>query len=184
LGCDFFIAGTHKWIFGPRGTGIIWGSKQGWNNCNAVIPSFSQSYDVWLGNSTQAQVPVGEHMSPGGFHSFEHRWALPAAFKLHLRLGKANVQKRIHQLNTQTKQGLAKMSHVKLYTPMSTELSSGLVCFDVDGLSPEQVVEHMHSKGIIMSSTPYRESYARFAPSLINNEAEIDKALAEIRALA
>jgi selenocysteine lyase/cysteine desulfurase len=184
LGCDFFIAGTHKWIFGPRGTGIIWGSKQGWNNCNAVIPSFSQSYDVWLGNSTQAQVPVGEHMSPGGFHSFEHRWALPAAFKLHLRLGKANVQKRIHQLNTQTKQGLAKMSHVKLYTPMSTELSSGLVCFDVDSLSPEQVVEHMHSKGIIMSSTPYRESYARFAPSLINNEAEIDKALAEIRALA
>ncbi|MEZ9538478.1 MULTISPECIES: aminotransferase class V-fold PLP-dependent enzyme [unclassified Shewanella] len=184
LGCDFFIAGTHKWIFGPRGTGIIWGSKRGWNNCSAVIPSFSLSYDVWLGNSTQAQVPMGEHMSPGGFHSFEHRWALPAAFELHLRLGKANVQQRIHQLNTQTKQGLAKMSHVTLYTPMATELSSGLVCFDVDGLSPQQVVEHMHTKGIIMSSTPYRDSYARFAPSLINNEAEIDKALSEIQALA
>ncbi|MDO6678589.1 aminotransferase class V-fold PLP-dependent enzyme [Shewanella sp. 4_MG-2023] len=184
LGCDFFIAGTHKWIFGPRGTGIIWGSKRGWNNCSAVIPSFSLSYDVWLGNSTQAQVPMGEHMSPGGFHSFEHRWALPAAFELHMRLGKANVQQRIHQLNTQTKQGLAKMSHVTLYTPMATELSSGLVCFDVDGLSPQQVVEHMHTKGIIMSSTPYRDSYARFAPSLINNEAEIDKALSEIQALA
>ncbi|WP_241904070.1 aminotransferase class V-fold PLP-dependent enzyme [Shewanella sp. 10N.286.52.B9] len=184
LGCDFFIAGTHKWIFGPRGTGIIWGSKRGWNNCSAVIPSFSLSYDVWLGNSTQAQVPMGEHMSPGGFHSFEHRWALPAAFELHLRLGKANVQQRIHQLNTQTKQGLAKMSHVTLYTPMATELSSGLVCFDVDGLSPQQVVEHMHTKGIIMSSTPYRDSFARFAPSLINNEAEIDKALSEIQALA
>ncbi|MDO6639778.1 aminotransferase class V-fold PLP-dependent enzyme [Shewanella sp. 5_MG-2023] len=184
LGCDFFIAGTHKWIFGPRGTGIIWGSKRGWNNCSAVIPSFSLSYDVWLGNSTQAQVPMGEHMSPGGFHSFEHRWALPAAFELHMRLGKANVQQRIHQLNTQTKQGLAKMSHVTLYTPMATELSSGLVCFDVDGLSPQQVVEHMHTKGIIMSSTPYRDSFARFAPSLINNEAEIDKALSEIQALA
>ncbi|HET7746316.1 MAG TPA: aminotransferase class V-fold PLP-dependent enzyme, partial [Vicinamibacteria bacterium] len=24
-GCDFFVAGTHKWIFGPRGTGIVWG---------------------------------------------------------------------------------------------------------------------------------------------------------------
>ncbi|PMG31899.1 twin-arginine translocation pathway signal protein [Shewanella sp. 10N.286.52.C2] len=184
LGCDFFITGTHKWIFGPRGTGVIWGSKRGWNNCSAVIPSFSLSYDVWLGNSTQAQVPMGEHMSPGGFHSFEHRWALPAAFELHLRLGKANVQQRIHQLNTQTKQGLAKMSHVTLYTPMATELSSGLVCFDVDGLSPQQVVEHMHTKGIIMSSTPYRDSFARFAPSLINNEAEIDKALSEIQALA
>jgi selenocysteine lyase/cysteine desulfurase len=183
LGCDFFVAGTHKWIFGPRGTGVIWGNDRAWQQSVAVIPSFSGSYDVWLGQSTQDQVPVGEHMSPGGFHSFEHRWALPAAFELHLQLGKAKVQERIHQLNTQTKEGLAKMSHVKLYTPMSSELSAGLVCFDVDGVSPEEVVTRMHDQGIIMSATPYRDSYARFAPSLINNEKEIDQALAAIAAM-
>ena len=83
LGCDFFIAGTHKWIFGPRGTGVIWGNDRAWQQSVAVIPSFSASYNVWLGLETQDQVPVGEHMSPGGFHSFEHRWALPAAFELH-----------------------------------------------------------------------------------------------------
>ena len=174
LGCDFFIAGTHKWLFGPRGTGVIWGSKQGWQQCKAVIPSFSQSYDVWLGHSTQDQVPVGEHMSPGGFHSFEHRWALPEAFKLHLQLGKAAVQGRIHQLNTLTKQWLAEVKGVKLYTHMAAELSSGLVCFDYKQMAPDAVVKAMHSKGIIMSSTPYRNSYARFAPSLINNEQEIE----------
>lgn len=184
LGCDFFIAGTHKWMFGPRGTGVIWGNDRAWQESEVVIPSFSASYDVWLGGSTQDQVPMGEHMSPGGFHSFEHRWALPEAFKLHLQLGKENVQNRIHQLNTQTKQGLAKMSHVKLYTPHSTTLSSGLVCFDVQGMAAEEVVHTLHNKGIIMSNTPYRNSYARFAPSLINNEQEIELALAEIRALA
>jgi selenocysteine lyase/cysteine desulfurase len=184
LGCDFFIAGTHKWIFGPRGTGVIWGNDKAWSQNEPVIPSFSGSYDVWMGGMTQDQVPVGEHMSPGGFHSFEHRWALPEAFKLHLQLGKANVQKRIHQLNQQTKQGLAKMSHVKLYTPASNELSSGLVCFDVKGMKPEMVVKTMHDKGIIMSNTPYRISYARFAPSLLNNEQDIELALAEIQAMA
>lgn len=184
LGCDFFIAGTHKWIFGPRGTGLIWGNDKAWAQSEPVIPSFSASYAVWLGGMTQDQVPVGEHMSPGGFHSFEHRWALPEAFKLHLQLGKANVQKRIHQLNQQTKQGLAKMPHVTVYTPPSSELSSGLVCFDVQGMSAEAVVKAMHEKGIIMSDTPYRISYARFAPSLLNNEQEIERALAEIQALA
>ena len=183
LGCDFFIAGTHKWIFGPRGTGIIWAKKQAWKKTDVVIPSFSASYDVWLGNERQENVPMGEHMSPGGFHSFEHRWALPEAFKLHMQLGKHNVQKRIHQLNTQTKEGLASMPNVTLYTPMSTDLSSGLVCFDVDGMKPEEVVHKMHKKGIIMSNTPYKHTFARFAPSLLNTEKEIEQALREIRAL-
>lgn len=184
LGCDFFVAGTHKWIFGPRGTGVIWGSDRAWEQSEPVIPSFSASYDVWLGDTTPDKVPVGEHMSPGGFHSFEHRWALPEAFNLHLQLGKANVQNRIHQLNAQTKEGLAKMPHVTLYTPTTSELSAGLVCFDVKGMTAEDVVKKLKTKGVLMSNTPYRNSYARFAPSLINNEQEIDQALAEIGALA
>lgn len=181
LGCDFFIAGTHKWLFGPRGTGVIWGSDKGWANCKAVIPSFSRSYDVWLGGSTQDQVPVGAHMTPGGFHSFEHRWALPEAFKLHLQLGKAKVQQRIHQLNTLTKQGLLQIKGVTLHTPMAAELSSGMVCFDYKDMAPDDLVKAMHAKGIIISSTPYRQSHARFAPSLINNEQEIEQTLAALR---
>jgi selenocysteine lyase/cysteine desulfurase len=183
LGCDFFIAGAHKWLFGPRGTGVIWGSDKGWAQCKAVIPSFSRSYDVWLGGSTQEQVPVGEHMTPGGFHSFEHRWALPEAFKLHLQLGKANVQQRIHQLNSLTKQGLQQIKGVTLHTPVSAELSSGLVCFDYKDMAPDDVVKALHAKGIIISSTPYRKSYARFAPSLINNEQEIARTLTALSTL-
>lgn len=183
LGCDFFIAGAHKWLFGPRGTGVIWGSDKGWAQCKAVIPSFSRSYDVWLGGSNQDQVPVGEHMTPGGFHSFEHRWALPEAFKLHLQLGKANVQQRIHQLNSLTKQGLQQIKGVTLHTPVSAELSSGMVCFDYKDMASDDVVKALHSKGIIASSTPYRKSYARFAPSLINNEQEIERTLAALSML-
>ena len=31
LGCDIFVAGTHKWIFGPRGTGLAWARKTVWH---------------------------------------------------------------------------------------------------------------------------------------------------------
>ncbi|SEA52044.1 aminotransferase class V-fold PLP-dependent enzyme [Alkalimonas amylolytica] len=183
VGCDFFIAGTHKWLFGPRGTGVIWGSDRGWAHCKAVVPSFSRSYAVWLGYMTQDQVPPGEHMTPGGFHAFDHRWALPEAFKLHLQLGKAEVQQRIHQLNTLTKQGLQQIKGVTLHTPMSAELSSGMVCFDYKELAPWQVDKAMHEQGIIISTTPYRRPYARFAPSLINNEQEIERSLAALSRL-
>ena len=183
LGCDFFIAGTHKWLFGPRGTGVIWGSDRGWARCKAVIPSFGASYGVWLGYLSQDQVPMGDHMTPGGFHAFDHRWALPEAFKLHLQLGKSNVQQRIHQLNTLAKEGLREIEGVRLHTPMASELSSGMICFDYKDMAPWEVVQALYGKGIITSSTPYRPSFARFAPSLINNEEEIERSLKALASL-
>jgi len=183
LGCDFFIAGTHKWIFGPRGTGVVWGSDKGWARGDSVLPGFSSSFAAWLGMMPVERIPAGMHFTPGGFHSFEHRWALPAAFELHLQLGKANVQQRIHELNTRTKEGLAALPNVTVHTPMWPELSSARVAYEVAGKKPDAVVRQLHDKAIITSASPYRESYARFAPSLLTNEVEIDKALAEVRAI-
>lgn len=30
MGCDYFCAGTHKWMFAPRGTGLIWANAENW----------------------------------------------------------------------------------------------------------------------------------------------------------
>src|SRR5690606_11373072 len=40
LGVDFLITGTHKWLFGPRGTGLIWGRSSAWERFAPIIPSF------------------------------------------------------------------------------------------------------------------------------------------------
>lgn len=184
LGCDIFCAGTHKWIFGPRGTGVIWARPDAWKLVTPVIPSFGANYGAWLGRLTPEQVSVGDLMTPGGFHSFEHRWALPEAFRFHLQIGKARVQQRIHELNTMTKQAMAKMPHVKLHTPLSADLSAGIICFEVDGYRPEQVVEHFLDGNIIASQSPYRISYARLSPSLINNEREVEESMRVLRAMA
>ena len=184
LGCDFFIAGTHKWIFGPRGTGIIWGRPEAWKRVSPVIPGFGMSYGAWLGELSWEAVAFGEHMSPGGFHSFEHRWALEEAFKFHQAIGKSRIQERIHSLNSLTKEALAEMPHVKLHTPLSPSRSAGMVCFDVEGHSADQVVHQLQEQGIVASSTPYRVTHARLAPSIINNEEEIQRTLEAIKALA
>lgn len=184
LGCDFLIAGTHKWLFGPRGTGLIWGRRDAWRAVHPVIPSFGLNYDVWLGTADRSDVPTGDLMSPGGFHSFEHRWATTEAFQFHMRIGKDRVAKRIHELNTMAKTELARMKHVKLRTPMSPELSSGIICFEVDGMRPDDVVARLARRGIIASTSPYRVSCARIAPSLVNDENEIERTIAEIKAMA
>ncbi|MDR4466707.1 MAG: aminotransferase class V-fold PLP-dependent enzyme [Nitrospira sp.] len=184
LGCDFFVAGTHKWMFGPRGTGLVWGHPNAWPIAQATIPTFSgQAYELWMENKSSKDLPPSVHMTPGGFHSFEHRWALDEAFKLHQVIGKARVTQRIYELNQQLKQGLAAMRHVTLHTPMSQDLSAGIVCFDVNGLQPRQVVEKLRERGIVGSVTPYATKYVRLAPSLINSPKEIEDTLEEIRKL-
>jgi isopenicillin-N epimerase len=168
LGCDFFVAGCHKWLFGPRGTGLVWGRREAWPFASPTIPSF-----------TDVGTPGSEN-TPGGYHSFEHRWALAAGFRFQQWIGKARVAERTHALNSKMKRGLASMSHVKLYTPIDTRLSAGIVCFDVHGLKPPEVVERLGTKHIVATATPYVPSYARVSPSILNTPAEVERALSAI----
>ena len=125
----------------------------------------------------------GSYHTPGGFHSFEHRWALGEAFRFHLDIGKARVERRIHGLNTAAKEALAEMPHVRLYTPTRPELSAGIVCFDVDGRRPGEVVAHLRDRGIVASTSPYPVSYARIAPSLVNDAGEVARTVAAVAEL-
>ena len=184
VGCDFLVAGTHKWMFGPRGTGLVWGHQRAWPVANPIIPTFNtQAFDIWMKVSPPKKLPKSIYMTPGGFHSFEHRWALDEAFTFHRAIGKARVTQRIYELNQQMKQGLAKMPHITLHTPMSQDLSSGIVCFEVAGMTPRQVTERLRQKKIIGSVTPYATQYARVAPSLLNSSEDIEQALREILSL-
>jgi selenocysteine lyase/cysteine desulfurase len=184
LGCDFFVAGCHKWMFGPRGTGLVWGKPSAWSAATATIPTFDDAnYEMWMEIRPKAPIPIGAWMSPGGFHSFEHRWALDRAFQFHQSIGKPRVAERIHSLNRQLKEGLSKMPNVKLYTPMEDELSAGIVCFDVQGMQAQQVVDRLRTQKIIASVTPYKTLYARLSPGLLNSPAEVETTLAAVREL-
>ncbi len=172
LGCDFFVAGTHKWMLGPRGTGILWGRAEAWPHVTPTIPPFGP-HDL-----------PGPLHTPGGFHSFEHRWALDEAFKFHMAIGKRRVRDRIHALNRRIKEGLTGMPHIALATPMSDDLSAGINCFDVRGMEPGAAVEQLAKQKIVASESPYARSYVRLAGSLLVNEAQVDEALRAVRDLA
>ena len=185
LGCDFFMAGCHKWLFGPRGTGLVWGSPRGWENALATVPSFHDNgtRHAWITGTDVHGRTDGLRMSPGGFKPFEHQWAMTEAFALHQQIGKARIASRTHELARQLKEGLAGMAHVTLRTPMATSLSSGIVCFDVAGMTPFDAVKRLRLRRVIGTVTPYATRHVRLAPSIRNSPAEVDAALGEIRAL-
>ena len=181
LGADFFIAGTHKWLTGPRGTGLVWAKRDAWPMVQATIPTFDP---MWR-TEARDQMPLAAMNTPGGFHTFEHRWALAQAFEFHSAIGKARIAERIHSLNSRAKSGMAKMPKVKVHTPMSPDLSAGIIAFEVAGMTPEQVVHRLHDKGIIASVAPgfYNPVFARVAPSMLTLEDDVDRTVQAIAAL-
>lgn len=186
LGCDIFISGTHKWIFGPRGTGIVWARESAWARLRPAIPSFTaiDLWEAWKENHPPAGITTAIWMTPGGFKPFEHQWAMADAFRFHRQIGRRRIAERTYSLNEQCKEGLAGIKGVKLYTPRDSRLSAGLICFDIEGMRPEEVAQRLLARKIIMTKTPYGKSYARLAPSILSSPDEIETVLREIRALA
>src|SRR6266850_5819213 len=186
MGCDAFSAGTHKWIFGPRGTGFVWAKPTVWARMRPIIPTYeaNELFEAWGEEKESTHPPRAAWFSPGGFQAYEHYWALPEAFQFHQNIGTSRVTARIHELNRQMKEGLASMPHIQLYTPRDENLSAGMACFDVKGMKPGEVVTRLLAQKIIASTTPYRVTYARVACGIVNTPDEVERTLGAIRRLA
>ena len=185
LGCDYFSGGAHKWMFAPRGTGILWAHEAAWGALRPTIPSFSEfeSYQAWMENRAPNGPTNAARVTPGGFLAYEHQWAMGAAFRLHRELGRERIATRVAELNGRIKDGLAKLDRVKQHTPRDAAMSGGICCFEVDGMAPEAVVAKLLEKKIIASTSPYAKPYARLSAGIFNTEAEVDEALAALQAV-
>jgi len=184
LGADYFCAGTHKWIFAPRGTGLVWARPDAWARLRPVLPSFSdeETYQAWIENRPVRTPNNARRMTPGGFQAYEHQWAMVAAFKMHQGIGRARIAARVAELNGRIKDGLAAMRGVKLHTPRDPALSAGICCFEVEGHRPEEVVKGLLARKVVASTSPYANVYARLSAGIFNTPAEVDQALAALRA--
>jgi isopenicillin-N epimerase len=186
MGADYFCAGCHKWMFAPRGTGLVWANADNWARLRPTVPNFSdfESYNAWAENRDPATPNNAARMTPGGFHAFEHQWAMGAAFDMHHAMGRGRVAARIRSLNDRLKASLAENSRITVHTPLSGDLSAGLVAFEVAGMAPDAVVKRLLESRIIASTSPYAITYARLAPSLVNTEDEVDRAAKAVHAIA
>ncbi len=172
LGCDFLVAGTHKWMFGPSGTGIMCSRDPGLKNVSPTIPPFN----------TGGEEGFGAAMTPGGFHTFEHRAAVRKAFEFHLRIGKQRVQDRIHALNDRLKNQLEALDGVELVTPLGSDFSAGFTFFRVPERSPEEVQKILRDHQILVSPADRDVGpVVRMAPGLLNSEEEIDATVEVLR---
>lgn len=186
LGCDVFVSGAHKWLFGPRGTGIIWAKPPAWEQITPTIPSFDQeALGSWIRGVQPEYLTHGGANSPGGFKAFEHRWAMSQAFEFMTEIGPDRVASYTHGQASQLMDGLAAIEGIRVVTPQVPDLHAGLVCIQVSGgQAPWLLAQRLLERNSIVSgAVPYRLPYLRLGPSIVTNPDQVDLAISAIAAL-
>lgn len=185
LGCDFFVAGCHKWLFGPRGTGFVWGRSEAWRD---VAPEIASTHDLlrkraWRDGVAPPLETTAAGFTPGGMQGYEARWALADAFDLHRQVGRAEISKRTRALADRLSRGLATTPGVRLRTPARPDSRSGLICFEVAGLAPDKVVAALRARGVRTGVTPYATPLVRAGATVANDESDVEAFLSAMAAL-
>jgi isopenicillin-N epimerase len=171
LGCDLFIAGCHKWVFGPRGTAIVCGKPEAWEEVVPIVATFS----------AETKGPGRLH-TPGGVHAYEHTLSLATSFHFLSALGKSSVYERVRELVERLRAGLTERGML-IETPAAVQLSSGIVCFRHPGEEPAVTVRRLMRSNILItqsSKDPSGASHARVSVAIFNNEADIDRLVAAL----
>jgi selenocysteine lyase/cysteine desulfurase len=179
VGGDFIISGLHKWMFGPRGTGFIWGNDRAWSRFAfpSIVSFDNEAFFPWrYPELDHRPCPAARLASTGGFTAFEHRWAIHRAVEFMEGIGQGRVKCRLRSHLGCLRHCLSTSGRVEWLTPADSELSSGLLCFQVRGTPPGQVVQALLERGVIAGQTPYRTSAVRLAPCLANSDEDIERA--------
>lgn len=175
MGCDFYTGSAHKWLCGPRETGVLYARRDaqshvwppmvghGWNNASQ---QGAQKLDN-LGQRDDGRIE-----------------ALGTAVEFYKAVGGERVESRIRSHTRHLIDGFKPLSHqatgpLKIITPLSDQLRGGMVVFLQSGKKALPTMDMLYQQfGIsAMAADVGQQTLVRFAPHIYNSTDDIETAI-------
>ncbi len=176
LGCDFYTGSSHKWFFGPKEVGILYLRKEKIADLWPTIVGVG--YPRVLDKGAQKFETLGQRDD-------SRIAAMGKTVEFHNLIGKGRVEARIRFLAAALKTRLKKrIPGLTFRTPLTPELSGGVVIFHVPGLDLSQALDILYHKHNIAGAVFGGDSGGiRLCPHVYNTMEEIDKAVDAVASL-
>lgn len=179
IGCDYYASNGHKWLCGPKGTGVFYAKLDKMVQLNPA--------HVGAGSLAWVDLHTGEVEANASGLRFEYgtrAWALYAGVGASLdwydSLGWDNVYQHIKKLNQYAKQGILERPYLQMLSPREFDASSGLVTFKAPGnVCFEMGRQLRENYKIVVRLIPHYNA-VRVSTAHFNNEADYDKFFAAI----
>lgn len=171
IGCDSFSASAHKWFMGPKQVGVLYVRQERIADVWPGIVSVGWNKDALTSKVASKKFETLGQRDDGAIS------AVATAVEFHRGIGFENVEARTTALATRLKEGLGRLSKVKMITPIDPQLSGGVVISqmpDLDRAAMSALVRDLYDKyGIACAAT----GGLRLSPHVYNSMADVDLAI-------
>jgi selenocysteine lyase/cysteine desulfurase len=168
LGADFYSGSAHKWLCGPRETGILYVRQEAQDR---LAPSIISLYPGRVGISRTLEA-YGQRDEPA-------LAALGDAVRFQSVIGRDRIEARARDLSQALMRGLANLPGVTVWTHPDPARSAGVVSFRAGTLEPRALAAALHQRHGIVGAVRGGEDRPgiRLSPHLYNLTVEVERTL-------
>ena len=165
LECDFFGSSLHKWMYAPKGAGLLYVKKEKIPNVWALMASEDKNR-----NDIRKFEEIGTHSSAT-------RLSIGEALLFHQAIGAKRKEERLRYLTTYWMDRLRSLERISFNTPDDPTLYCAIGNFSIDGVEPERVTEYLMQRHRIIATPVVHPEFSgvRITPNIFTSIAQLDK---------
>lgn len=165
LGCDYFGTSLHKWLFAPKGTGLLFVKKD----------KIEKIWPLMAANKTQANdIRKFEEI---GTHSAAMRLAIGEAILFHLGIGPKRKEERMRYLSRYWMNNLKSVPNIRFNTSFDPRQSCGIANVEIEGIEPGKVASYLMNSHKIFTVPIIHDEFKglRITPNVYTTLKELDR---------
>ncbi|HKO62604.1 MAG TPA: aminotransferase class V-fold PLP-dependent enzyme [Pyrinomonadaceae bacterium] len=165
IGCDYFGTSLHKWLYAPKGTGMLYVNR-------------SKIEKIWpLMAADAKQMNDIRKFEEIGTHSAAPRLAIGEALLFHQGLGGKRKEARLRYLSRYWMNQLKDIPKVRFHTSFEPSQSCAIATVAIDGLNPTAIGRYLFDKHRIFVTPIMHEEFQglRITPNVYTTLPELDR---------
>lgn len=165
LNCDYFGTSLHKWLYAPKGTGMLYVKRE---KISKVWPLFAAD------EKQKSDIRKFEEV---GTHSAAPRLAIGEALLFHQGIGAKRKEARLRYLSRYWMDKLKDIPKVRFNTSFDPNQMCAIANVQIEGLDQGKIGSYLFSKHRIFTTPIVHEEFTglRITPNLYTTLPELDR---------
>jgi selenocysteine lyase/cysteine desulfurase len=165
LGCDYFGSSLHKWLYAPKGTGLLYVKRD----------KIAKIWPLMAAESKQANdIRKFEEI---GTHSAAPRLAIGEALLFHNGIGGKRKEARLRYLSRYWMNRLKDVPKVRFNTSFDPAQSCAIANVNIEGIDPTAIGSYLFNKHRIFTTPIIHEEFRgiRITPNVYTTLGELNR---------